>query len=81
MGRGARGWLFGSPAATHAVDTTATFARGVVSLEAHRAYIEGLGWADFDAHEFLEGTSRPTGARLGTTYGAAFEVWPTGWGE
>ena len=34
-------WAFGSPLATHAVDTTDTFDAGVASLEAHRAYIEG----------------------------------------
>lgn len=74
-------WASGSPEAEHGVDTTATFAAGVASLEAHRAYIDGLGWADFDPAEFLEGGSRQAGQRLGTTYGAAFEVYPMGWGE
>jgi LmbE family N-acetylglucosaminyl deacetylase len=74
-------WAFGSPGASHAVDTTATFDAGVASLEAHRAYIDGLGWEHFDAREFLEGFGRQTGQRLGTTFGAAFEVFPMGWGE
>ncbi len=74
-------WVSGSPVARHGVDTTDTFAAGVASLEAHRAYIDGLGWDDFDAHEFLEGMARPTGQRLGTTMGAAFEVFPLGWGS
>lgn len=74
-------WAAGSPDAEHGVDTTATFDAGVRSLEAHRAYIDGLGWADFDAREFLEGMARPTGARLGGTYGAAFEVVPMAWGD
>ena len=74
-------WAFGSPQATHAVDTTDTFDAGVASLEAHAAYIDGLGWADFDAREFLEGFGRQTGQRLGVGMAAAFEVVPMGWGD
>lgn len=74
-------WAAGSPQGQHGVDTTATFDRGVASLEAHRAYIDGLGWEDWDAAEFLEGGARAAGARLGVRYGAAFEVFPMGWGE
>ncbi|MRJ77952.1 PIG-L family deacetylase [Aeromicrobium sp. SMF47] len=74
-------WAAGSPDATHAVDTTETFDRGVESLAAHRAYIEGLGWENFDPAEFLEGMSRPTGSRLGTTHAASFEVFGLTWGE
>lgn len=33
----------GSPHATHAVDVTSTMEQGIASLEAHRAYLEGLG--------------------------------------
>ncbi len=74
-------WAFGSPDAGHAVDTTDTFDAGVVSLEAHGAYIDGLGWEDFDAREFLEGMARQTGQRLGTAFAAPFEVFAMGWGE
>ncbi len=74
-------WAAGSPDSTHAVDTTATFQRGVESLEAHGAYIEGLGWKDFDPAEMLEGMSRPTGSRLGVTHAAAFEVFSLSWGD
>ncbi|WP_028656815.1 PIG-L deacetylase family protein [Nocardioides sp. J54] len=74
-------WAFGSPEATHAVDTTDTFDAGVASLEEHSAYIEGLGWENWDPREFLEGFARPTGSRLGTTFAAAFEVFPMGWGD
>lgn len=74
-------WAFGSPESTHAVDTTATFDAGVASLEAHGAYIEGLGWENWDAREFLEGMARPTGQRLGVAFAAPFEVFPMGWGE
>jgi len=74
-------WAFGSPGSTHAVDTTDTFDAGVASLEAHRAYIDGLGWEHFDAREFLEGFGRQAGQRLGVAFAAAFEVFPMGWGE
>jgi LmbE family N-acetylglucosaminyl deacetylase len=67
-------WAAGSPLARHGVDTTATFDVGVRSLEAHGAYLRGLGSGDFDAEEFLEGFSRQNGVRLGTKYGAVFEV-------
>ncbi|GAA4369711.1 PIG-L deacetylase family protein [Nocardioides caricicola] len=74
-------WAAGSPVAGHAVDTTDTFDAGVASLEAHRAYIDGLGWENWDPREFLEGFARQTGQRLGVAFAAAFEVFPMGWGE
>lgn len=74
-------WAFGSPESTHAVDTTETFDAGVASLAAHAAYIDGLGWEDWDPREFLEGMARATGSRLGTTFAAPFEVFPMGWGD
>ncbi|MGN6251263.1 MAG: PIG-L deacetylase family protein [Marmoricola sp.] len=74
-------WAFGSPEAAHGVDTTATFEAGVASLQAHGAYIDGLGWEHWDPAEFLEGGARPAGQRLGVTYAAPFEVFPMGWGD
>jgi LmbE family N-acetylglucosaminyl deacetylase len=74
-------WAFGSPDAKHGVDTTDTFDAGVASLEAHRAYIDGLGWENFDAGEFLEGFGRQLGQRMGVAFAASFEVFPMGWGE
>jgi LmbE family N-acetylglucosaminyl deacetylase len=74
-------WAAGSPDAKHGVDTTATFDRGVASLEAHRAYIDGLGWENFDPEEFLEGAARPTGTRLGVPRATTFEVFSMGWGD
>ncbi|MBS4751190.1 PIG-L family deacetylase [Nocardioides sp. zg-ZUI104] len=74
-------WAFGSPQATHAVDTTDSFDAGVASLEAHAAYIEGLGWENWDPREFLEGMARSAGSRLGTRFAAPFEVLPMGWGD
>jgi LmbE family N-acetylglucosaminyl deacetylase len=74
-------WAFGSPQSGHGVDTTDTFEAGVASLEAHRAYIDGLGWEAFDPREFLEGNARATGQRLGVAFAAAFEVFSMGWGD
>ncbi|MGH3471526.1 MAG: PIG-L deacetylase family protein [Nocardioidaceae bacterium] len=74
-------WAAGSPLAQHGVDTTDTFDAGVASLAAHKAYIDGLGWQDFDPAEFLEGFGRATGTRLGTTMAASFEVFAMGWGD
>ena len=74
-------WAFGSPSATHGVDTTDTFDVGVESLKAHSAYIDGLGWENWDPREFLEGMARGTGQRLGVAFAAPFEVFPMGWGD
>jgi len=73
-------WAASSPDATHGVDTTDTFDLGVQSLVAHRAYIEGLGWAEFDPEEFLQGIARPAGSRMGVPFAATFEVFPMGCG-
>jgi hypothetical protein len=56
------------------VDVTDTFGLGVRSLEAHAAYLRGLGSGDLDPEEFLEGAARQTGSRLGVTYATGFEV-------
>ena len=74
-------WAFGSPVGGHGVDTTDTFDAGVASLEAHRAYIDGLGWEHFDGREFLEGNARQAGQRMGVAFAASFEVFPMGWGD
>ncbi len=73
-------WAAASPKARHGVDITETFDAGVASLQAHRAYIEGLGWEDFDPAEFLEGMSRATGQRMGVAHATAFERFSMGWG-
>jgi LmbE family N-acetylglucosaminyl deacetylase len=74
-------WAASSPDARHGVETTATFARGVASLRAHGAYIDGLGWEDFDPEEFLEGGARQQGTRLGVPMATSFEVFQMGWGD
>ena len=74
-------WAASSPSAQHAVDITSTFARGVASLRAHQAYIDGLGWEHFDPEEFLEGGARQAGTRLGVPMATTFEVFHMGWGD
>ncbi len=69
-------WVASSPESGHAVDTTEHFDRGVASLEAHKAYLAGLGGAMADARGFLEGVGRGAGTRLGTRFAVAFEVFP-----
>ncbi|MFF2956850.1 PIG-L deacetylase family protein [Kitasatospora sp. NPDC057965] len=69
-------WAAGSPESGHAADTTEHFDRGVASLEAHKAYLAGLGGAMADARGFLEGVGRGAGTRLGTRFAVAFEVFP-----
>ena len=74
-------WAASSPDSEHGVDISETFDLGVESLRAHRAYIEGLGWEDFDAAEFLGQTSRRDGERMGVLHATAFEVFSMGWGD
>lgn len=70
-------WAANSPYATHAVDVTATFDRGVDSLRAHAAYLDGLGSGTLDDPAgFLAANARRVGARVGSEYGVAFEVFP-----
>ncbi|MBA3232556.1 MAG: PIG-L family deacetylase [Propionibacteriales bacterium] len=73
-------WAAGSPLSRHGVDTTDSFERGVESLRAHQAYVDGLGWENFDPAEFLEAGARAAGAALGTSTGARFQVYPLQWG-
>jgi LmbE family N-acetylglucosaminyl deacetylase len=72
-------WAAGSPMSQHGVDISDTIDAGVASLEAHKAYLDGLGWADFDAREFLEGFCRPVGSRMGVAIAVPFEVFSMGW--
>lgn len=71
-------WANASPLAGHGVDVTATFELGVASLEAHRAYLDGLGWGPDDARTMLEEGARAAGQRLGVPYAVPFEVYATG---
>jgi LmbE family N-acetylglucosaminyl deacetylase len=62
---------------THYVDVGATLARGVASLQAHRAYIEGLGRA-FDAEEFLTNMAGFGGMAAGCEYAVLFQEFAVG---
>jgi LmbE family N-acetylglucosaminyl deacetylase len=73
-------WAFSSPEAAHGVDTSDTFDKGVESLAAHAAYIDGLGWENWDPREFLEGFGRQIGQRLGVAFGTTAEVYSLTWG-
>lgn len=73
-------WAAASPDARHAVDVTDTFDAGVASLRAHRAYLDGLGWADFDPDAFLRGSAEAVGERAGVPLASSFEVFPLQWG-
>jgi LmbE family N-acetylglucosaminyl deacetylase len=65
----------GSPEAGHGVDVTEHFAAGIRSLQAHEAYLAGLGGGPMsEPEEFLESMARMTGNRLGCRYAVSFEV-------
>jgi LmbE family N-acetylglucosaminyl deacetylase len=67
--------ITGSPFATHGVDVTEYFDVGVESLEAHAAYLQGLGDnAMSQPREFLESIARSTGTRLGCRFAVSFEA-------
>jgi LmbE family N-acetylglucosaminyl deacetylase len=62
-------------APSHAVDVTDHFETGVRSLEAHAAYLRGLGdHVMAEPQEFLESFARQTGAHLGVKYAVGFET-------
>src|SRR5205085_1076955 len=75
---GVRAVWAGSPEGRHGVDVTDSFAAGLASLQAHEAYLAGLGeGAGFaETSTFLERFAREAGTRLGCTYAVTFEVFP-----
>ena len=64
----------GSPQATHGVDVTDTFDRGVESLLCHRVYLEHLGGDMANAGDFLRRAAEASGPRIGVELAATFEV-------
>jgi LmbE family N-acetylglucosaminyl deacetylase len=66
----------GSPHASHAVDITATLDTAIASLEAHRAYLDGLGPDNWmaDARTLLTTMSDMAGQRFGGRPAVAFEL-------
>ncbi|ONI70435.1 PIG-L domain-containing protein [Actinosynnema sp. ALI-1.44] len=64
-------------AATHAVAVESSLDRGVASLRAHRAYLEGLGeGAMSDADTFLRDAARQAGERFGGRPAVPFRLHP-----
>ena len=63
----------GSPVPTHYVDVTGFLDRGIASLQAHKAYIDGLG-GDFDPDTFLRQSAEGSGKDVGCRHAITFEV-------
>jgi LmbE family N-acetylglucosaminyl deacetylase len=59
---------------THGVDVTGFLERGIASLKAHAAYMQGLGDTGFDPAEFLPWVASASGVRLGVDYAVLFDV-------
>jgi LmbE family N-acetylglucosaminyl deacetylase len=66
--------MAGSPLPTHFVDVDGFMPQAVGSLEAHAAYLEGLGDAAPDPEEFLTWMAAAVGEPLGLLAAVSFEV-------
>lgn len=64
-------YVAAAPEPTHYVDVTASIDRGVESLRAHQAYIDGLS-GDFDPDAFLRGNAAAAGELAGCPLAATF---------
>lgn len=64
----------GSTGPTHAVDVTDALDVAVASVEAHAAYLKGLGLPEGAARGPLEGFTRATGERFGGRPAIPFEL-------
>jgi LmbE family N-acetylglucosaminyl deacetylase len=66
----------GSPLASHAVDVTDTLDTAVASLDAHRAYLDGLGPDNWmaDARALITAMTEQAGQRFGSHPAVAFEL-------
>ena len=62
-----------SPYPSHIVDVAGFLEQGVASLEAHAAYIDGLG-GGFDPRAFLKSNLGAAGRRANLDYAVDFEV-------
>ncbi|ONI88316.1 PIG-L domain-containing protein [Actinosynnema sp. ALI-1.44] len=66
-----------TPDATHAVNVESSLDRGVASLEAHRAYLHGLGEGPMsDADTFLRQAATQAGERFGGKLAVPFDLRP-----
>ncbi len=66
--------LAGSPEPTHGVDVTGHLPAAIRSLEAHRAYLDGLGDDGPDPGYSLEMVAAGAGVRQEVEHGVLFEV-------
>jgi LmbE family N-acetylglucosaminyl deacetylase len=66
--------MVASPHATHAVDVTGAVDAAVASLEAHSAYLAGLGHDVVDVRTPLTSLFRATGQRFGGRLSIPFEL-------
>ncbi|MEA3185276.1 MAG: hypothetical protein QOJ74_1753 [Ilumatobacteraceae bacterium] len=64
----------GSPQETHAVDVTGYLDRGIESLLCHGLYLANLHGGEDDPGAFLRAGAESTGAALGVTHAAGFEL-------
>ncbi|KAA0235751.1 MAG: Mycothiol S-conjugate amidase [Acidimicrobiales bacterium] len=64
-------YVAAAPDPTHFVDVSDWLHKGVESLEAHRAYIDGLG-GDFDPDLFLRSSAAAAGERAGCELAVTF---------
>jgi LmbE family N-acetylglucosaminyl deacetylase len=62
-----------SPLSGHHVDVTESIDIGIASLQAHRAYVEGLG-TGFDPAGFLRSSSQAVGREVGVGNAIPFEL-------
>jgi LmbE family N-acetylglucosaminyl deacetylase len=66
--------LAGASEPNHGVDVTGFVDRGIASLQAHHAYLEGLGTSAFNAEEFLPWIAATAGAAMGVEAAVLFDV-------
>lgn len=64
----------GSPTATHAVEVTETFDRGVESLACHELYLDNLNGDMSSPADFLLGPAASAGEAFGVALAATFEI-------
>lgn len=64
--------MMGSTEPTHAVDVSEHLDAGIASLQAHAAYLDGLG-RQFDPADFLRRSTTAPGRSIGVGHAVAFE--------
>jgi LmbE family N-acetylglucosaminyl deacetylase len=64
----------GALQSTHGVDVTGHLPRGIASLQAHKAYMAGLGDSAFDPAPFLSWIAAASGAAMGVEEAVLFDV-------